>query len=149
MKPLFILLIFLASGELGLCQGDSQNPYAEKLVTALVAGRGTLVVYSMQEKALNRLGDGAAIGLIRHVGAQIPTTSQEVQRMLSVIRMAFAAPEIIASDADREPKATVVLLSYLSFLPVSSSLKEQIKDTRTYVEHHLSDYKLKHARDKN
>jgi len=36
----------------------------------------------MQEKAVNRLGDRAAVGLIRYVGGQVPATSQEFERIL-------------------------------------------------------------------
>lgn len=149
MKRLFVLFIFLAGGRLGFGQGDSQDPYAEKLVSSLVTATGTLVIYSMQEKAVNRLGDRAAVGLIRHVGAQAPVTSLELEHILGVLKMAFAAPETITSDVDREPKATLVLLAYLNYLPASGNSKGEIEQTRSYVVQQMNDYKLKHERQKN
>ncbi len=144
MKRL-VLVILLTCGQLGLCQKDSQDPYAEKLVTSFVTPSGTPIIYSMQEKAVNRLGDRAAIGLIRHMSAQAPATPQEVVRIISVIRMAYAAPEVISSDADREPKATLLLLSYLSLLPASGISKAEIDNTRSYVVRQITDYRAKQA----
>ena len=149
MKRFIVLVMLLASVQPGFCQGDSQDPYAEKLVASFVTAPGTPIIYSMQEKAVNRLGDRAAVGLIRHVSAQIPATPQEFERILGVIKMAYAAPEVISSDADREPKATLLLLAYLNFLPTAGDSKAEVERTRAYVMRQTTDYKLKQAGKKN
>src|ERR1700749_3214675 len=113
MKYLVLLAILLGCGTRGTCQANVQDPYSEKLASAFISAPEGTVVFSMQEKAINRLGDGAAIGLIRHAGTGAPVTKQEPQRALSLIRMAFATPQIISTEADREPKATILFLSYL------------------------------------
>jgi hypothetical protein len=59
--------------------------------------------------------------------------------------MAFASPEIISSEADREPKATSILLTYLSSLQTSNGVKQEIQQTRQFVEQQIKDYKLKQA----
>ena len=145
MKPIIaILVVFLTIGHPGFSQEGSQDPYSEKLVAAL-ANRNAPVV-SMQEKAINRLGDRAAIGFVRHLGGSLtPSTAQEIEGILFVIRMAFAAPAIINSEADREPKATSMLLTYLSSLQISNGVKQEIQQTRQFVEQQIKDYKLKQA----
>ena len=147
MKRL-ILAAILTCGRMGVCQQGSQDPYSEKLVSSFVNPNGSPVILSMQEKAVNRLGDRAAIGLARHMGAQAPATPQELDGILSVVRMAFAVPEAISSDADREPKATSMLLSYLSLLPLPGGPRAKIEDTRVYILKQTAEYKAKHAEGK-
>jgi hypothetical protein len=139
----FILITVLICGQIGFSQNDSQDPYAEKLVSSFVAPSGTVIILSMHEKAVGRLGDRAAVGLIRHLGAQGPATPQELERILNVIKMAFAVPEAISSDADRDPKATSLLLAYLSSLPMSGDSKTEVENTRAYVARRITDYKAK------
>jgi len=147
MKRLVLFVLF-AFGQLGICQQASQDPYAEKLVGSFVSRAGTPIILSMQEKALNRLGDRAALGLARNMGAQVPASPQELDRILSVVRMAFAVPEAINSDVDREPKATSMLLSYLSLLPLQGNAKAEVEDTRVYVSRQIAEYKAKQAVEK-
>lgn len=145
----FVLVTVLICGQMGFSQSDSQDPYAEKLVSSFVTPSGTLIILSMQEKAVGRLGDRAAVGLIRHIGAQVPATPQELGRILNVIKMAYAVPEAISSDADRDPKATSLLLAYLSSLPMSGNSKAEVENTRAYVVRQITDYKAKQAAAKN
>ena len=89
MKGLLVaLLVFCAVGEIGLTEESSKDPYSERLVSAVASRTAPLI--SMQEKAINRLGDAAAIGLIRHVGVQVPSTPQEIEGILLVVRMPLA-----------------------------------------------------------
>ncbi len=137
-----VLIVFCTVGQMSFSQESSQDPYFEKLVSTLASR--TAPVVSMQEKVVNRLGDRAAIGLVRHLGVQTPSTSQEVEGILFVIRMAFAAPEAIKADADREPKATLMLLAYLGCLQPSSGLKQEIQQAQIFVEQQVKEYRLKH-----
>lgn len=148
MKPVFSLIVLLATANSVFAQTASPDPYAEKLVTSLVTSGDNTPILSVQEKAINRLGDSAAMGLIRYVGTQTPTPKQ-ITKILSVINMAFAAPEAINSDADREPKATLLLLSYLSLLPTGVNAKGEIAHTQSYIQQQISDYKAKHPSSKN
>jgi hypothetical protein len=148
MKHL-VLAMLLASGQLAFCQGETQDSYAEKLVASIVTAPPHTPILTMQQKAVGRLGDRAAVGLIRHIGAQVPATPQELERILNVIKMAYAVPEAISSDADREPKATSLLLSYLRSLPMSENSKAEVENTRAYVVRQITDYKAKQAAAKN
>lgn len=142
-----LIIMFCAIGFASVGYANSQDPYSETLVSTLASRSAPIA--SMQEKAVNRLGDGAAVGLIRHIGAQTPATPHEIEGILFVVRMAFAAPEIISAGADREPKATLLLLSYLNYLPASSSVRGEVERTRSYVMQQLEEYKRKHAEAKN
>jgi hypothetical protein len=143
-KPLFAaLIVFCTIGQTGFSQQSTQDPYSEQLVSAL-ASRTTPLI-SMQEKAVNRLGDRAAIGLVRRLGVQTPSRPEEIEGILFVVRMAFATPQTIDSDADREPKATSMLLTYLGCLQASTGLKEEIQQTRTFIDQQVKDYKHRQA----
>lgn len=142
MNRFIALLLFVLGAQIAFSQSGAEDPYAERLVSSLV-DRHSAPIISMQEKAVNRLGDGAAVGLIRRVGVQPPATAEEVQSILLVIRMAFAAPQIISSHADHEPKAALLLLAYLRYLPVSANIKGEIDQTRSYVQQQVNDYKAK------
>lgn len=149
MKHFFIILVVLfAGGVPGLAQKLPQGPYAEKLVAALVDSNGTVVLLTMQEKAINGLGDAAAIGLVRHLAGNTPRTAQEIHRILFVLKMAFAVLDIIDWDADREPKATMLLLSYLRLRPQSAKAKGEIESTRSYIGQQLKTYEIKHGAEK-
>lgn len=63
--------------------------------------------------------------------------------------MAYAAPDVISTDADREPKATLLLLSYLNLLPLTADSKAQVENTRAYVVQQITAYKAKQAPEKN
>jgi hypothetical protein len=147
-RLLTLLLVFVLGGQFALCQANPEDPYGEKLVSSFVDHPGAPVI-SMQEKTVNRLGDGAAVGLIRRLGTHPPATPEELQRILTVVKMAFAIPQIIRSEADREPKATLLLLSYLGYLPASASIKGEIEQTRSYVQQQVNDYKFKLVKGKN
>jgi hypothetical protein len=146
MIRLLIVVIVLGIGQRSFSESHTQDPYDEALVTSFVCPPGTFIIYSMQEKAVNRLGDRAAIGLIRYLGTRDPSTSKEVERILGVIKMAYAEPEAINSDGDREPKATLLLLAYLNYLPVSKKMSPALKQTRMYVLHQIEEYKRKQAK---
>ena len=56
---------------------------------------------------------------------------------------------MISTDADREPKATLLLLSYLNLLPLTADSRAQVENTRAYVVQQMTAYKAKQAPEKN
>lgn len=149
MKRFVVLVVILVAGHWAFCQSNSQeDPYEERLVAYFIGTPGTVVYYSMQVKAVNRLGDGAAIGVMRYLGEQSLTSPEEGTRILGLIKMAYAAPEAIRSDSDREPKATLVLLKYLSYSTISKKLQPEIEQTRGYIIKQLEEYKRQHSANK-
>jgi len=143
MKRLILLITVLLAGPFGFCQAGPQDPYAEKLVASFVSPPGTPIFYSMQVKAVRALGDRAAIGAIRVLGDQ-PPTAQQIERILSILKMAYENPEGISTDWDREPKATLLLLEFLQSSQVvksSKKLSTELNEARTYVQRQVEDYK--------
>jgi hypothetical protein len=114
------------------CQvgADSKDLYAESTVAPVLRDSGNNVLTSSTEKAINRLGDRAAVGIMRRIGGESPTKPEEVRRILSVIKLAFAVPDIITYDGDRAPRATSFLLDSLSRLPASAGLQDEIQNVR-------------------
>jgi hypothetical protein len=54
--------------------------------------------------------------------------------ILYIIRTSFAVPNIIDSEENRSPKATMVLLKYLSSLPAARAARDDLQKTIAFVE---------------
>ncbi len=91
------------------------------------------VSVSFTEKEINRLGDRAAIGIMRMVADQPLTQPGQVKIVLSILQDAFRVPGIITVDADRQPKATLFLLASLQNLSISRDLTAEIGQTKAFV----------------
>jgi hypothetical protein len=124
---LLLLLGWLPSAE----NAPADDPYGEQAVSNALSVKGGSL--SFTEKAVNRLGDRAAIGLMRLFAAQPVASPDQVKGILLILRNAFSAPSIIVVDADREPKATLFLLQYLQTLSVSRNLGPEISETKAFV----------------
>jgi hypothetical protein len=128
----FVALFTLLSAQLTTSQGISGNdPYAEQIVREALSLHG--VSLSFTEKAVNRLGDRAAVALIRILADTPPAQPEQVTAILSLLHDAFAAPGMISDDADLQPKATLFLLECLRHLPSAQSLGVQVKQTKAFV----------------
>jgi len=110
---------------------DKEDTYRERDIAAAMSSNGLSL--SFTEKSLNRMGDGAAIALVRILGEKSLTQPTQVRDVLSIVRQAFTAPRIITREADRAPKATLFLLNWLRDLPASRELIPKIEETRTFV----------------
>jgi len=130
--PWLLLLLLIGSlfADAQTCL-DQDDPYAERAIQSALSLNG--VSLSFTEKAINRLGDRAALGLMRAMSNQPLTTPDQVRGVLSIIRNSFAAPRVIALDADRKPKATLFLLKYLQVLPISRSLTAEVSKTKAFI----------------
>jgi len=111
---------------------DEDDVYGERTVAAAMQPPG--ISLSFTEKGVNRLGDRAAIGLIRLLGRRSLDRAQ-IEKALTILRAAFGAPRIISRAPDREPKATLFLLDCLKNMPTSRGLESDIARTRDSVMH--------------
>jgi hypothetical protein len=144
MKPLFLCLVLLLWPQFGITQSgpvpsnsnpDGEDPYAEQTIRMAISLPGISV--SSIEKLLNRLGDRAAIGIMRVMADQPLTRPDQIKTLLSILRDAFRVPGIVTVDADRQPKATLFLLRSLQNLPISRDLKTEIDQTKAFVSRDL------------
>src|SRR5574341_1856939 len=127
----FAIVVFLAlAAQIGFPQATSngEDPYGERAVAVALAIRG--ITESSTEKALNRMGDRAALGLVKVLGEESPTEPRQVRQVLSILRQAFGAPRIIERAEDREPKATLFLLKWLRGLPAAKDMGKDIEQTK-------------------
>ena len=62
------------------------------------------------EKALTRLGDRAAVALLKLYNDEDWSNSQSVMRALGIIQVAMRAPHVIAARFDQSPDVSILLL---------------------------------------
>ena len=121
-------------------QPDPDRSPEEQTVAILLADNGQAPIPGFVQTLVNRMGDDAAIGVVQYLGdrkatASVdPTSPQEIERILAIIRMAFAAPNIVQPERARIPKASLVLLKYLTCLPAAGLLRNEIDSTSRVVE---------------
>ena len=62
------------------------------------------------EKALTRLGDRAAVALLKIYNDEDWSNSESVMRALGIIEVAMRAPHVIAARFDQSPDVSILLL---------------------------------------
>jgi hypothetical protein len=85
------------------------------------------------EKQINRMGDGVSIAIIRTLDEHELADPDNIRKILPMIRMAFAVPEIIAKQDDRVPPVTLLLLDYLESKTQDYALRSEIEDVIQFV----------------
>jgi hypothetical protein len=146
MKTIAVFVLTLFSCGAGARQAlnaskpSSHRSDAERTVAMLLADNGQAPITGFTQTVITRLGDGAAVGVIQYLGERKTTVSkdatspEEVRRILLILRMSFAAPQIIQSDENRSPRATLILLRYLSSLPAAGAVKDDIRSACDFIE---------------
>lgn len=106
---------------LGLVRGEL------KIRSAGIRHWGTSVKY------LPRLGDCAAVALVKIIDVQAAISPETIAASLSIIRDAFASPDAIAVLEDKEPKVTLFLLSFFERSVKDEKVVQDIAGTRQFV----------------
>jgi hypothetical protein len=78
---------------------------------------------------LHRLGDQAAVDIIRTLGGKTVSDAQ-IPTILDMLRKAYELPKAILIAADRQPKASLFLLGALEGHTEDSSLRQRISEMR-------------------
>jgi hypothetical protein len=103
-------------------------------VSALLSNPG----YSgSEEKILNRAGDSAAIAVIRSVSFEDTASPKQAEQILMILKLAFAAPQLIEASSDRRPTAAMLLLDRLKHSPYGQGNNE-VENTRIEIEHNTT-----------
>jgi len=117
---------------------DSENPdpYWTSLVKTELDLRvsGPVVYTSFTQKNLPKLGDCAAIALLKLLDTNKTVPSNIVTASLSIIRDAFSRPELIAVESDREPKVTICLLALFDRSVSDKQTLQDIEKTRQLIQ---------------
>jgi len=114
---------------------ENTDPYWIGLVSAELSMRtsGVTVSATFTQKNLPKLGDCAAIALLKIIDTSKVIPTAVVTATLSIIRDAFSAPEFIAVKSDREPKIASLLLDYLRRQTSDPEIQQDIERTITFV----------------
>jgi len=139
---LSMLLLFIAApantqSETNLpdeaCEEACVDQYSISLVKDLLELPEGVSV-SFFEKRRDRLGDRAAIGLLKFLSEKELLEPPKLLRSLEIMRGAFSAPCLIEIPADRKPSVTLFLLRDLERRVKDKSLKRRIIETLAFVQ---------------
>jgi hypothetical protein len=89
---------------------------------------------------LRRMGDEVTDFLNTIVG-DCKLSSADAQRVLAIVRGAFARPEVIVVTANHEPRRVLRLLQRLDVLTQDQTVRASIAQTRDYVLAQLSNWR--------
>ncbi len=84
-------------------------------------------------KQLCWMGDAAAVHIVKIIGGR-NLTGQEASGVLDILWIAFAAPKLVENPPDREPRATLFVLSYLALDTTDPVLKRRIEEMKSHME---------------
>lgn len=85
------------------------------------------------EASMNRMGDRAAISVLKVLRADDLSNPDTAHRVLLLLKNAFAKPQIVETEEDRTPEVTNLLLGYLQHLSKDAALQAEIKATSDYI----------------
>jgi hypothetical protein len=95
------MFVLLAAASTGLCQNSESDPCSQQLVRTLMKDGPVISMVEKNIKPTGRSRRGSA--LIREISSEKSLNPKEIKRICFIVRMAFTAPQIISSDADRGP----------------------------------------------
>lgn len=124
-----ILALLLFSG-IANCQ---TAPSSEQEIGRIMQSSG---YEGHDDKVIGRMGDAAAVAITKVIGDK-DLTADDIERILLIIHMSFAAPRIIEVESDRQPRTTLFLLKYLDTLPTRRELRRKIAEMKGFVEQSL------------
>jgi hypothetical protein len=136
-------LVILMFGFIGLLvvlsvnsEEQSDDPYWLGLIRVELSMRssGTNVQASFIQKNLPKLGDCAGIALLKLLDTNHVIEPKTITASLSIIREAFASPDLIAIKSDKEPKVTLCLLDILAKGVEDRGVLQDIQRTKDFVQ---------------
>src|SRR5579872_3031223 len=134
----FGILLFVFSG-LAASQQSTAPEAAEKAVRAVMSRASDGAYTSWDEKELDKLGDAAAVALTK-VLREKDLNADEINQVLLILTLSFNAPEMIAIDADKQPRTALFILKCLDPLARDPDLKNRISETRIPLERMSKSY---------
>jgi hypothetical protein len=128
-------LLTLLGGGLFASPDDGDDPYSVNLVGNVLHMRQAqqTVIFSQTQKALGRLGDDAAIAIVKILSGPELVTPSTIDTYLPIIRAAFSTPALIARSDDRKPKVTLFLLQYLAENITDPQCRSRVQETINFV----------------
>ena len=106
-------------------EGDAQDMIANMIRTGGYSG--------FVDKELGRMGDAAAVAVTKVLGGTANLPVDQVDTILTVIHLAFAAPQLVEVVSDREPRTALLVLRYLDLSTSDVALKGRIAEEARHV----------------
>jgi hypothetical protein len=121
-------------------ESDKTDPYSLQTVgfELRIRSGGLYVVHSWTQKRLARLGDAVGIALLKILSTQDMQSLQTVKGLLPIVRDAFAQPDFISVESDKNPKVTLFLLDYLRHKVSDAQTLRDTEETIAFVKEKTS-----------
>lgn len=119
-------------------QPQSPDLSAEQLITKIANSAAPLAIDGHQIRALNGLGDNAAVALTKALTGQHLTDTQ-ITNSLLVLHFAFAGIDGAKGStayADRAPRTALFVLRALELQAPNSDLRRRVEETRQEITGH-------------
>jgi hypothetical protein len=88
---------------------------------------------SSADLAIQNMGDGASIAVLKIVDPSDLTKPEFVKAYLKMARISFSQPELTVCAEDKTPEVTLFLFNYLREKVNDRDLQDQIDSTKQYV----------------
>ncbi|HEV2303945.1 MAG TPA: hypothetical protein VGR93_00365 [Candidatus Acidoferrales bacterium] len=133
MKYVFFCLTVLTIALIPSSKNETADAYSIALVRNVLATHSTGVITSWTQKNLPRLGDEVSIDILKIFSDRDLAQPRTVESFLPIIDEAFSEPQFISLDANKKPQITMLLLEHLLSRIADPVVRQQIKQTITYV----------------
>lgn len=130
----FATFSLVLSSLICVAQNAEQHSYSQEIVRAKLAGNQAHVSASFVDKNIPKLGDQAAIAIIKMFPAADLHSPPAIREILPILRDAFSIPAAIKNPDDRHPQITFLLLDEFDRGNSDTGLHEQIRELRQYVQ---------------
>jgi hypothetical protein len=114
-------------------QSEESDPYSIKLVQTALKTRSEGIVIAKVQTHLARMGDRVSVALLKNLSADMLTDPTTIEGFLPVIRDAFSAPGLIATEVDKEPRVTLFFLKYVRQSISNTRTQQKIDETIQFV----------------
>ncbi len=128
-----LLLIFFSNTNSQGYRAQDNDPYHIAAVREALWEQSKGITDSSTEKNINRLGDKAAIALLKILKEDELQDPQTIRSTLPIIHRAFAYPKLISEADDRKPSVTLFLLHHLESQVTDPTLKAEISELIKFI----------------
>lgn len=112
---------------------QTKDQYSLQNVRSAMKNLEAGVVFGGDMKTIPRLGDACSIAILKSVDEHQLLEPKTVEVVLAMLNNAFAHPENISIEEDKNPKVTIFLLSYLLDKVSAPELQIKIRWTIRFV----------------
>lgn len=127
----FLLLLLLALGPPAFSQEKqedcSTSSYCEEYLRKILKNP-VLTGVSMSQKRISRLGDRAAIGLLKGLSDSELLDPGNIPIIIRLVRLAFANHGLIEAKMDRRPHVALLVLQHVESKSRDENHRKQIRE---------------------